>query len=281
MFSHKRTLFLFFYLKQLESLIISWKMFWWHTRANCSQSAVSRSGQSQGVTVVWSQVDSTHAVSTVSLTSGLAVWRLGGHREVFPAGRDQQIDPLGQQTLPHARILPQIAHFHFPVPQNKSRNLTWNLRVVRIVCVFVLFCSTYRPSEFRKTTFPLQVSRSSMRTRLRSGSLWTRRPELRTSTENPAGGLLKNSSIRVTAIRLCGRLFPIDLSIVSALSSVHQLLLWKLTDSCFAALIKSSQRRVRDNTHYRFRCALAKINLLNGCILKRAFILKANVFVSV
>lgn len=56
------------------------------------------------------------------------------------------------------------------------------------------------PLEPWKTTFPLLQWKSSMSTRLCSGSLWTPCSESRTSTEKPVGGSVRNRSTAVTVI---------------------------------------------------------------------------------
>lgn len=60
----------------------------------------------------------------------------------------------------------------------------------------------HRPRELQKNTFLPQQRRSSMSTRQRSGSLWTRHPEARSSTVKPSGGVLRNSSSGVTVTLL-------------------------------------------------------------------------------
>lgn len=56
----------------------------------------------------------------------------------------------------------------------------------------------HRPREPQKNTLLPQELRPSMRTRLRSGSLWTRTPEARSSRLKPSGSFLRNSSSGVT-----------------------------------------------------------------------------------
>lgn len=110
--------------------------------------------------------------------------------------RNQQIDPLGQQPAPGGGVLPKVPQFYLPVVKITSMH---KLLSKNVCCNL-----PHRPIELQKNTFLPQQWRSSMSTKLRSGSLWTRYPEARSSTVKPSGGFPRNSSsgVTVTLFRL-------------------------------------------------------------------------------
>lgn len=108
--------------------------------------------------------------------------------------RNQQIDPLGQQAAPGGAVLPKVPQFYLPVVKITS--------VHKLLSKKVCWKLPHRPRELQKSTFLPQQWRSSMSTKLRSGSLWTRHPEARSSTVKPSGGFPRNSSSGVTVTLL-------------------------------------------------------------------------------
>lgn len=113
------------------------------------------------------------------------------------------------------RRTPKGCAISFSCSQNQ-----FNAQTVAQECVSFNF--PHRPSELWKNTFLPQQSRSSMRTKLRAGSLWTRYPEATTSTAKPSGGFPRNSSSGVTVTLLWYILLIVMLSLSFPLLSVMQ-----------------------------------------------------------
>lgn len=103
---------------------------------------------------------------------------------------DEQKPAPGQQTAPGGGVLPKVPQFYLPVVKTTAMHKLFS----KNVCCNLPHC----PSELQKNTFLPQPWRSSMSSKLRSGSLWTRYPEATSSTLKPSGGVPRNSSSGVT-----------------------------------------------------------------------------------
>lgn len=67
------------------------------------------------VRFLWSSAD----VQGGTVTSHFSGCLFGARTDLVLAGGRQQVDFLGQQTLPHAAVIPQVARFNFPVVKLK------------------------------------------------------------------------------------------------------------------------------------------------------------------